>query len=126
MKNYVGLLMVIGFLAFFSSCSTTTVRKPEKLIPKARFEKMMVDIYLLQGFNSRINRKEDLKKVSMADLYYSVLKKYEVSDTVFISSLVYYSSFPKEFEKMQNRIMDNLNESEEQFFPKDKLKMGKE
>ena len=66
---------------------------------------------------------KNIQKVSSTDLYYSVLKKYEVADTVFIRSLIYYSSFPKEFEKMHVEIVDNLNQMELQFKPKDKLNL---
>jgi hypothetical protein len=87
---------------------------------------MLVDIYLIQGMNTGISDPKELKKVSQTDLYYSVLKKYDVPDTVFIRSLIYYSSFPKEYEKMHLQIMDNLKESELQFKPKNKLETGKE
>jgi hypothetical protein len=126
MKQFIGILIIAALFSGFSSCSRTTVKKPDKLISKDKFEKMMVDIYLIQGFNSGIIRNEDLKKLSQTDLYYSVLKKYDVPDTVFIRSLIYYSSFPKEYEKMQIQIMNELNESELQFKPIDKLEIGNE
>ena len=87
---------------------------------------MMVDIYIIQGFNLSMNKDSTLKKITQTDLYYSVLNKYSVPDSVFIRSLIYYSSFPKEYEKMQVQIMNSLNESEQQFKPKDKLKVGPE
>lgn len=81
----------------------------------------MVDVYLIQGINYGVNMPETLKKVTETDLYFSVLKKYKVADTVFIRSLIYYSSFPREYEKMHTQIMNILNESEQQFKPKEKL-----
>ena len=81
----------------------------------------MVDIYLVQGIKTGIHQEEISKKITQTDLYYSVLKKYDVADTVFIRSLIYYSSFPKDYEKMQVQIMDILNESEQQFKPVNKL-----
>lgn len=126
MKHFIGILILAAILFEISSCSKTTVRKPEKLIPKNKFEKMMVDIYLIQGFNPGMSKDSTLKKITQTDLYYSVLNKYSVPDTVFIRSLIYYSSFPKEYEKMQVQIMNYLNESEQQFKPKDKLKVGPE
>jgi hypothetical protein len=126
MKQFIGILLFAVFFSGLSSCSKTTVRKPDKLISKDKFEKMLADIYLIQGINAGNNRIKELTKVTQADLYYSVLKKYSVADTVFIRSLIYYSSFPKEYEKMQIKIMDYLNETEQQFKPKDKLKVGAE
>lgn len=121
MKQFFGILLFTAFLTGLSSCYNTSIPKPDKLIPKDKFEKMMVDMYLVQGIDIAFNKPEALKKVTQTDLYFSVLEKYSVPDTVFIRSLIYYSSFPKEFEKMHVQIMNVLNESEQQFKPKDKL-----
>ena len=123
MKQFIGILLFTAILTGLSSCFNTSIAKPDKLIPKEEFVKMMVDIYLIQGINTDISNPKTLKKkLTQTDLYYSVLKKYDVADTVFIRSLIYYSSFPKEFEKMHTRIINTLNEAEQQFKPKDKLK----
>jgi len=126
MKQFIGILLFAAFLTGMNSCYNTSVKKPDKLIPKDKFVKMMVDIYIIQGINTDSNTPKDLKKVSQTDLYYSVLNKYSVPDTVFIRSLNYYSSFPKEFEKLHVLIMNELNEKELQYKPKDKLKVGDE
>jgi hypothetical protein len=126
MKQFAGILILAAILFGISSCSKTTIRKPEQLIPKTKFEKMMVDIYLIQGFNNGMDRDSTLKNITQTDLYYSVLNKYSVPDTVFIRTLIYYSSFPKEYEKMHVQIMNYLNESEQQFKPKEKLKVDTE
>jgi hypothetical protein len=104
-----------------TSCYNTTLPKPDKLIPKDQFVKMMVDVYLIQGLSNGMLNVKEVKKLKSTDLYYSVLKKYGVADTIFIRSLIYYSSFPKEYEKMHLQIIDILNESELQFKPQQKL-----
>lgn len=83
--------------------------------------KMMVDMYLVQGKDMNFNEADSLKKITQTDLYFSVLKKYDVPDTVFVRSLLYYSSSPKEYEKLHVQIVNILNESEQQFKPKEKL-----
>lgn len=140
MKQLIGILLFMVIVTSMTSCFNTSVTKPDKLIPKDKFVKMMVDVYLMQGVNvnplnlkdikkdtSRIGLKnlKVINKITSTDLYYSVLKKYSVADTVFVRSLIYYSSVPKEYEKMHVQIMDILNESELQFKPKDKLNMEK-
>ena len=140
MKQLIGILLFMVIVTSMTSCFNTSVQKPDKLIPKDKFVKMMVDIYLMQGVNINPLNLKDIKKdtskiglknlkvinkISSTDLYYSVLKKYSVADTVFVRSLIYYSSIPKEYEKMHVQIMDILNESELQFKPKDKLNMEK-
>ena len=121
MKQWIGIVLFMVYVTSMTSCYNTSLPKPDKLISKDKFVKMMVDIYLVQGLTSGMSNQKELKKLKSTDLYYSVLKKYSVADTVFIHSLIYYSSFPKEYEKMHVQIMDILNESEDQFKPQQKL-----
>lgn len=126
MKHLIGIVLFVAILSGLSSCYSTSIKKPDKLIKKDKFVKMMVDIYLVQGINPEQKIDTIHKKLTQTDLYFSVLKKYDEPDTVFIRSLIYYSSFPKEYEKMHVQIMDNLKESELQFKPKTILETGKE
>jgi len=126
MRKFIGIILVAIMLSGLQSCYNTSIKKPDNLISKDKFVKMMVAMYLIQGMNSGTIHKDILKKINHTDLYYSVLKKYSVPDTVFIRSLVYYSSFPKEYEKMHVEIMNNLKETEEKLKPKDKLQVEPE
>lgn len=121
MKQFIGILLFAAILSGLSSCYSTSIKKPDELIKKDKFVNMMVDIYLVQGINLDQKKDSVVKKITQTDLYFSVLTKYDVPDTVFICSLIYYSSFPKEYEKMHVRIMDILKESELQYKPTDKL-----
>jgi hypothetical protein len=126
MKKLIGILIFVATLSGLSSCYKTSIEKPDNLISKDKFVKMMVDVYLIQGLNVEAIKLDSLKKITQTDLYFSVLKKYEIPDTVFIRSLIYYSSYPKEYEKIHTQIMNILSESEQQFKPKDKLNVGTE
>jgi len=121
MKQFIGILLFAAMLSGLSSCYSTSIEKPDKLIKKDKFVKMMVDMYLVQAKDMGFNEADSLKKITQTDLYFSVLKKYDVPDTVFVRSLLYYSSSPKEYEKLHVQIMNILNESEQQFKPKEKL-----
>ncbi len=121
MKRLIGILLLLVVLLGLNGCFSTSITKPDKLISKGKFLDMMVDIYLIQGLDLSQNKDTTIKKITQTDLYYSVLKKYEVPDTVFVRSLIYYASFPKEYEKMHEQIMNVLKESELQFKPQDKL-----
>lgn len=126
MKQFIGIVLFAVLLSGLSSCSGTSIRKPDHLIDKDEFVKMMVDIYLIQGINIDANKPDSLKKITQTDLYFSVLKKYDVPDTVFVRSLIYYSSFPKDYEKIHTQIMNIMKEKEQQFKPKDKLNVKAE
>ena len=123
MKQWIGSLLFMVFVTSITSCYNTTLPKPDNLIKRDKFVKMMVDVYMVQGMDkgSQPQGEKELRKITQTDLYYSVLKKYSVADTVFIRSLIYYSSFPKEYEKMHVQIMDILNQSELQVKPQEKL-----
>lgn len=126
MKQLIGIILVVSLLFGLSGCYSTSIEKPQNLVPKDTFVKMMVDIYLVQSYNLDPEKLDSLKKITQTDLYFSVLKKYEVPDTVFVRSLIYYSSSPKEYEKIHTQIMNILKESEQQLKPKDKLQLGTE
>jgi len=126
MKQFIGIVLFAAILSGLSSCSGTSIRKPDNLISKDEFVKMMVDIYLIQGINLEASKPDSLKKITQTDLYFSVLKKYDVPDTVFVRSLIYYSSFPKDYEKIHTQIMNILKEKEQQFKPTDKLNVKAE
>lgn len=123
MKQGVGILLFLVFTIGMTGCLNTSIPKPEELIPRDKFIKLMVDVYLVQGLQGTSMEVEVLKKVTQTGLYYSVLNKHAVEDTVFIRSLIYYSSFPKDYEKMHAEILDVLNESQLQLKPQEKLNL---
>lgn len=123
MKQKVGIVLFLFFTLGLTGCFNASIPKPEELIPKDKFIKMMVDVYMIQGLQNVPLEVKELKSVSQTDLYHSVLKKYAVADTVFVRSLIYYSSYPKEYEKMHVEILDILNESELQLKPQEKLNL---
>lgn len=123
MKQITVIILLATLALGLNGCFNANIPKPDNLIPRDEFIKMMVDVYLVQGLENVPLGEKDLKKVSQTDLYHSVLKKYEVPDTVFIRSLIYYSSFPKDYEKMHVQIIDILNESSLQFKPQEKMNL---
>lgn len=123
MKQKIDIVLFLFFTIGLTGCFNASIPKPDKLIPKDKFIDMMVDIYMIQGLDNIPMEMKELKKVTQTDLYHSVLKKYSVADTVFARSLIYYSSYPKEYEKMHVQILGILNESELQFKPQQKLNL---
>lgn len=111
-KNFFILLIA---LAFFS-CSKPPVEKPENLIREDKMIDMLTDIHLAEAsFNNRRHRDSLVMKSSSADFYYSILNKYQVPDSVFEKSFVFYASQPRKFEKMYRQTMNKLNEMEQEY-----------
>ncbi len=109
-------IWIIFFSAFLLSCSKPVVEKPEKLIHADKMVNMLVDVHIAEAaFNNRRVRDSLVMKSSSVDFYYSVLAKYEVPDSVFEKSLVFYASQPRKFEKMYRKVMNKLNEQEHEY-----------
>lgn len=123
MKQITVVILFLALALGMNGCFNANIPKPDNLIPREKFIKMMVDVYLVQGLQNVPLGEKDLKKVTQNDLYHSILKKYSVPDTVFVRSLIYYSSFPKDYEKMHVQIIDILNESALHFKPQDKMNL---
>jgi hypothetical protein len=113
MKRYVFYIPVI--LLLISACNDEVVKRPSKLISRDQMISVLVDIHLSDAaFQIRRYSSEDLKDISESDLYYSVLKKHNMADSVFETSLIYYSGKPKEFEKIYTRVINRLSEMEQE------------
>ena len=108
------LIVLIIFVTV--SCDAPPFEKPENLIKKNQMIEIMVDIHLAEAtFTNRRYEDTWVKNSSQANFYYSILEKYQVPDSVFEKSFVYYASFPKDFEKMYRQVMNKLNETEQEF-----------
>ena len=85
---------------------------------------MLADVHLANAFSQHQYDVPDSLKYSSTDLYYSVLKKYNVPDSVFVRSVIYYSSNPKEYDKMYNDVINVLNEKEQAIKGPQELNVG--
>lgn len=76
---------------------------------------MLMDIHLAEATYTKFRYDSIMKNNSSANFYYSVLDKYQVTDSVFEQSFVYYASLPKDFEKMYRKVMSGLSETEQEY-----------
>lgn len=105
------LLLVIALAA----CDKPVVTKPDDLIREKDMINMLVDVHLAEATYNKFRYDTIMRDNSSVDFYYSVLAKYEVPDSVFEQSYVYYASQPKNFEKMYRKVMSRLSEMEQSF-----------
>lgn len=109
------ILLLFLSLAFFA-CDEPQVQKPEMLIHEDQMIDMLADIHLAEAaFNNRRYRDSLVENSSSVNFYYSILEKYEVQDSVFEKSFVFYASQPRKFEKMYRQAMNKLNEMEQEY-----------
>lgn len=107
--------LILAMVLVFSACDEPVVEKPKKLVPRDRMVDMLTDMHIAESvFQNRRYSSDQVFQFTEADFYYSILKKYNVVDTTFEKSLIYYSSYPKEFEKIYSRVLNKLNEMEQE------------
>ncbi|MDX8338256.1 DUF4296 domain-containing protein [Draconibacterium sp. IB214405] len=107
---------LILFIAVFAitACEDEIMTKPEHLIKEKKMINMLVDVHLADASFTHFRYDSTMINQRTENFYYSVLDKYEVPDSVFEQSLVYYASFPKDFEKMYRKVMSRLSEIEQE------------
>lgn len=110
------LLIIFLFIVFaLESCDKTPFEKPNPLIKEKQMIDMLVDVHLADAAFTIMRNDSLVIKSSSTDFYYSVLEKYQVPDSIFEKSFVYYASNPKKFEKMYREVMNKLSKMELQF-----------
>ncbi len=113
MKN---LLLILSLIFFaFVACDKLPVEKPDNLIKEKKMINMMVDLHIAEATFNHMRYDSIVKNSSSANFYYSILEKYEVQDSVFEKSFVFYASSPKNFEKMYRQVMNKLSVIEQNY-----------
>jgi hypothetical protein len=113
MKKFFFRLFVIILL--ISACGKSVEKKPRRLLSRDRMINILVDIHLAESvYQTSHYTNSSLKQYTESDYYYSILHKYKTADTVFEQSLIYYSGKPKEFEKIYSRVLNRLNEMQQE------------
>jgi len=113
MKRYILILTI--FLGVFVSCDKLPVEKPENLIREKQMIDMLVDIHIAEATYRHMQFDSVIRNSSSSNFYYSILDKYQIPDTVFEKSFVFYASTPKQFEKMYQDVMNKLSQIEQEY-----------
>lgn len=108
------VLILISALIWFVACDDPIISKPEHLIKRDQMIDMLVDIHKAEAMYNKFRNDTSRTYLSSSDFYFSVLAKYDVSDSVFEKSFMYYASEPKNFEKMYRKVMSQLSEKEQE------------
>lgn len=97
------------------ACRKESFPKPPHLVSRDQMIDILTDIHLADAiYQTQRYTSDELNKFSETEFYYSVLHKHKVADSTFETSLIYYSSRPKDFEKIYTRVLNRLNEMEQE------------
>lgn len=113
MKKLIVIFCILTLV--FVACDKLPIEKPKDLISEKQMIQMLVDIHIAEATFNHMRYDSLVRKSSSANFYYSVLNKYEVQDSVFEKSFVFYSSTPKHFEEMYKDVMNKLSEIEQEY-----------
>ena len=108
-------LLFLFLVLTIVGCEDEILKKPENLVKENLMIDMLVDIHLAEATYNRFRHDSIMENNSSANFYYSVLEKYQVPDSVFEQSFVFYASKPKNFEKMYRKVMNNLSQLEQEY-----------
>jgi hypothetical protein len=109
-----GIILAL-FAYIFISCDDQVIEKPRHLVREKQMISMLIDIHIAEATFNRMRYDSTVRNSSSANFYYSVLEKYQVPDSVFEKSFLYYASNPKNFEKMYREVMNKLSETEQSY-----------
>ncbi|MCY1721256.1 DUF4296 domain-containing protein [Prolixibacteraceae bacterium Z1-6] len=109
------LIFLVLIFALGACKKDEVIPKPKDLIKEKQMIDMLVDIHLAEATFNKFRYDSIMQNNSSVNYYYSVLDKYQIPDSVFEKSFVYYASGPKNFEKMYRKVMNNLSQIEQEF-----------
>ena len=82
---------------------------PEKLIDTATMKSIMEEYYLIDGYDYMVaSRYPDSIGFRSKAAKDSLLKKYNITQTDYDSSLAYYTRHPKVFEQIMGRVIADM------------------
>ena len=117
MKTY-KIILIFTVILILSGCRYNWIEKPKELIPPQKMVDMLVDLHIANAIFLETNYRPGTGiKLKSEDYYYSVLHKYNIPDSVFEKSVIYYSNYPKEFEKIYADVLDKINIKKEEVAP---------
>ncbi len=117
-------LLILSIVLFaISSCEETGYQKPENLISEKKMAKILYDIHLAEAVYNKKKYSNDSITFTDHDIHFSILEKHGVEDTLFIESIIYYSGYPKIYERIYKKVIDQLVMQEEEFDKKEAVKI---
>jgi len=102
------IISVIFLLALASCQGNETNTAPDNIIPEEKMVEILTNVHLIEGARTGLVITGD--SVHGINEYYKALYvKYNITQAEFDSSFVYYSKDPKVFDKMFEKVIENLS-----------------
>ncbi|MFV0290271.1 MAG: DUF4296 domain-containing protein [Mangrovibacterium sp.] len=115
MKSFI----VICMLLIFSSCNNSKINKPEHLPKPQVIEDVLYELHYADAIaqnhsntpvtSGSSSSQVHLKNMISDSLYAHILQKYELTDSLLANALIYYSSLPKTYEEIYEKVIERMN-----------------
>jgi len=122
---FIRFILILGIVLAFSACNG----RPKGVLSQSKMTDILTDLHKLDGC---LNEKgfQYGHYPEKAPYYKFILKKYDITQTQFDSSLVWYTKNPKYFEKVYANVLINLNKEKDfiassKYHPVDSVAMAK-
>lgn len=103
-NKYLLLCTLCSILVIFVACN-----RPKGVLSQGKMADVITDLYKLDG--SLAAKGIGVEKINEKNEYYTVvLKKYDITQAEFDSSLTYYTKNPKKFERIYENVLSNLTD----------------
>jgi|LSQX01.3.fsa_nt_gb hypothetical protein len=107
-KQLIITFLPIIFLLFSCDSDKQKVVRPATLISKDSMPLILTDVHLIEAVLSGKQMEKNMT-AGLSQIYYdSLFAKYNITRTVFDSSLYYYSQDPKSFNAIYDIVISNL------------------
>lgn len=104
--------VIIG-CSFLVACSGGKNKLPEGILQPDEMVSILVDVHLAEA--DAINRKvqPDSVKLILDKHYQSIFQIYKIEKTVFLQSFDYYSKRPEDFDRLYEKVIEQMTLLEE-------------
>ena len=106
------------------SCKEKGYSKPKHLISEKEMANILYDIHMSQSLAQHYRRiNPDSILIDPKAFYQAVLDKYHLEDSILTQSIIYYSAYPKLYERIYSRIIERMNMEQEEMRKNEDIKI---
>ena len=99
------LLLFLLILSVFTACRRDPL--PKGALKKEAFINVLVDVHIAEALYDDRNRYK-LDTLNSRSLYLSVLEKHKVTEEQMVTTTLYYSRNPKEYDKLFSEVDNRI------------------
>ena len=102
------LVIIMVLVLGFSNCKRDP--RPKDALSEKKFIEVLVDIHIAEGIYDARTYLTNGRYLKSNDLYMDALKKNNVTNEEFITTNLYYSRNPKQFDHVYDKVISILKE----------------